>query len=124
MPVFLITPLNNANSFNQVMKIYCTDIVLSVLKYHSKIFKIKYMSVINDLLNSPKELLNSVDTTSSNTGRIVSAISGMAIIGMAMMDKKGSSLSKWIKIGSGAVLILKAVSGLRPVNKAIGVSHN
>jgi uncharacterized membrane protein len=82
------------------------------------------MSVINDLLNSPKDLLNSVDTTTSNTGRIISAISGVAIIGMAMMDKKGSSLSKWIKIGSGAVLILKAVSGLRPVNKALGASHN
>jgi uncharacterized membrane protein len=82
------------------------------------------MSVINDLLDSPKDLLNSVDTTTSNTGRIISAISGVAIIGMAMMDKKGSSLSKWIKIGSGAVLILKAVSGLRPVNKALGASHN
>jgi uncharacterized membrane protein len=82
------------------------------------------MSVINDLLDSPKDLLNSVDTTTSNTGRIISAISGVAIIGMAMMDKKGSSVSKWIKIGSGAVLILKAVSGLRPVNKALGASHN
>ena len=83
------------------------------------------MSVIKDLLNSPKDLLNPADfTNSSNTGRIVSAISGIAIISMAMMDKKSSSLSKWIKIGSGAVLILKAVSGLRPVNKALGVTQN
>ncbi|RYY21944.1 MAG: hypothetical protein EOO04_17060 [Chitinophagaceae bacterium] len=82
------------------------------------------MSVIKDLLNSPKDLLGATDMTTTNTGRIVSAISGVAIIGMAMMDKKGSSLSKWIKIGSGAVLILKAVSGLRPVNKALAVSHN
>ncbi|HTE23533.1 YgaP family membrane protein [Flavitalea sp.] len=83
------------------------------------------MSVIKDLLNSPKDLLNSADTNNiSDTGRIVSALSGIVIIGMAMMEKKGSSLSKWIKIGSGAVLILKAVSGLRPLNKALGISHN
>ena len=83
------------------------------------------MSVITDLLSSPKDLLHSADLAgSSNTGRIVSAISGVAIIGMAMMDKKGSSLSKWIKIGSGAVLILKAVSGLKQANKALSASHN
>jgi hypothetical protein len=82
------------------------------------------MSVINDLLTSPKDLLTSANATSSNTGRIVSAISGVAIIGLAMMDKKSSSLSKWIKIGSGAVLILRAVSGLRSANKSLGVSHN
>ena len=81
------------------------------------------MSIINDLLNKPKDLLNSADMTTSNAGRIVSTLGGIAIIGMAMMDKKSSSLSKWIQIGSGAVLILKAVSGLRQANKALGVSN-
>ena len=81
------------------------------------------MSIITDLLNSPKELLNSADmTNTSKAGRVVSALGGIAIIGMAMMDKKGSSLSKWIKIGSGAVLILKAVSGLRQANKSLEAS--
>ena len=81
------------------------------------------MSIINDLLNKPKDLLNSADMTTSNAGRIVSTLGGIAIIGMAMMDKKSSSLSKWIQIGSGAVLILKAVSGLRQANKVLGVSN-
>ena len=82
------------------------------------------MNIIKDLLTSPKDLLNSADmTNTTKAGRIVSALGGIAIIGMAMMDKKGSSLSKWIKIGSGAVLILKAVSGLRPGNKALEASH-
>lgn len=77
------------------------------------------MSVIKDLVTS-SELLN----TSSNSGRLVSVLSGAAIIGMALMDKKGSSLSKWIKIGSGAVLILRAASGYRPISKAISASRN
>ena len=81
------------------------------------------MSIIKDLLISPKDLLNSDLSNKSNTGRVVSALGGIAIIGMAMMDKKGSSLSKWIKIGSGAVLILQAVSGLRQANKALEVGH-
>ena len=77
------------------------------------------MSVLKDLLGS-SELLN----TTSNSGRLVSAISGAAIIGMALMDKKGSTLSKWIKIGSGAVLILRAASGFRAGNRANKLIHN
>jgi len=76
------------------------------------------MSVVKDLLNSP-EVANT-----SNTGRLVSAISGVAIIGLALMDKKSSSLSKWIKIGSGAVLILRAAAGYQPVNRVLGFSKS
>ena len=72
------------------------------------------MSVVKDLLTSP-DVVNT-----SNSGRLVSAISGIAIIGLALMDKKSSSLSKWIKIGSGAVLILRAAAGYQPVNRALG----
>jgi uncharacterized membrane protein len=61
-------------------------------------------------------------TNTTTTGRVVSAIGGLAMIGMALTEKKNSTLSKWIKIGSGAVLILRAASGFCPVNKALGVN--
>jgi uncharacterized membrane protein len=61
-------------------------------------------------------------TNTTTTGRIVSAISGLAIIGIALTDKKSSTLSKWVKIGSGAVLVLRAASGFCPVNKALGAN--
>jgi hypothetical protein len=74
--------------------------------------KICIMNAIKDLLTTP-EL-----TTSSTSGRVISVLSGLAIIGLAMMDKKQSTLSKWVKIGSGAVLILQAASGIRPGKNA------
>ena len=63
-------------------------------------------------------------TNTSNSGRIVSALSGLAIIGVALIDKKQSNLSKWVKIGSGAVLVLRAASGFCPVNKVLGVDKS
>lgn len=76
------------------------------------------MNVIKDFLTTPEY----INTTT--TGRVVSALSGLAIIGIALSEKKASTLSKWIKIGSGSVLILRAISGFCPVNKAIGIEKS
>lgn len=73
------------------------------------------MNVIKDFLITPEY----INTTT--TGRLLSAISGLAVIGIALSEKKTSTLSKWVKIGGGAVLVLRAVSGFCPVNKALGV---
>jgi uncharacterized membrane protein len=74
------------------------------------------MNVIKDLLTTPEY------TNTSTTGRVVSALTGLAVIGIALSEKKTSTLGKWIKIGGGAVLVLRAISGFRPVDKALGVN--
>lgn len=76
------------------------------------------MNAVKDLLTTP-EYINT-----STTDRIISALSGLAIIGVAVTEKNNSTLSKWIKIGSGAVLILRAASGFCPVSKAFGIDNN
>ncbi len=67
-------------------------------------------------------LLSSELTNSSHAGRIVSALSGIAIIGVALTEKKSSTISKWLKIGTGATLVLRAISGFRAENKLLGVN--
>ena len=76
------------------------------------------MNAIKDFLITPEY----INTTT--TGRVLSAISGLAVIGIALSEKKTSTLAKWIKIGGGAVLVLRAVSGFCPVNKVLGVNKN
>jgi hypothetical protein len=83
------------------------------ISHHSKIIN---MNVVKDHL-SAHEL-----STGSTGGRVVAAISGVAIIGLALMDKKGSTLNKWVKIGSGAVLLLQAVAGYRKISKTRGLN--
>jgi uncharacterized membrane protein len=75
------------------------------------------MNAIKDLLTTPDYI------NTSNTDRILSALSGLAIIGVALSQKNTSTLSKWVKIGSGAVLILRAASGFCPVSKAVGLNN-
>ncbi len=74
------------------------------------------MNAIMDLLANNQY----VNTTKS--GRIISAVSGVALIGLALKDKKSSGIAKWVKIGTGATLVLRAVSGFCPANKALGIS--
>jgi uncharacterized membrane protein len=74
------------------------------------------MSTIKDLLAN-NEYINT-----STSGRIVSALGGLAIITLALTRKNQSTLTKWVEIGSGAALILRAASGYCPVNKAMGLN--
>jgi hypothetical protein len=75
-------------------------------------------------MNAVKNLLTTPDyINTSTTDRVISALSGLAIIGVAVREKNTTTLSKWVKIGSGAVLILRAVSGFCPVSKALGKDY-
>ena len=74
------------------------------------------MNAIMDLLANNQY----VNTTKG--GRVVSAISGVALIALALKDKKSNTIAKWVKIGTGATLVLRAVSGFCPANKALGIN--
>ena len=60
----------------------------------------------------------------SDSERVVSATSGLALIGVALVSKNQSKLMKWFKIVSGALLIARAAAGYCPLNHALGIDHS
>ncbi|RYG05231.1 MAG: DUF2892 domain-containing protein [Chitinophagaceae bacterium] len=71
------------------------------------------MKLLDKYLESPDE----INVTDSD--RLISALGGVAVIGLALADSKSSGISKWLKIAGGAVLIYRAATGYCPVQKAL-----
>ncbi|RYY14426.1 MAG: DUF2892 domain-containing protein [Chitinophagaceae bacterium] len=76
------------------------------------------MNAVMDLITNNQY----INTT--KTGRVVSAIGGAALIVMALKDNKSHGIAKWVKIGTGATLVLRAISGFCPANKALGINKS
>jgi uncharacterized membrane protein len=76
-------------------------------------------------MNKLQHFLTEADyINTSDSERVVSATSGLALIGVALVTKNQSNLAKWFKIISGALLIARAASGFCPLNKALGIDHS